>query len=126
MSRITKLITVLTAFMLFTVNSAFAQTQFIQFNGKTSEDAIGVTVLVTDKDANLSSLKNDQIFYINQYNVNSDGSFSAKLPLFSETLHSFYTNADPYSFLRPDEKITLYVSSTGNDANSGQSSENPL
>jgi len=128
MKKILKIATALVMSAFVLPCSAFAQTSIITMNGLfTDKDAIGVTVLVADKDAQLTSLSPNQIFYVNQFPINSDGSFSMKLPTFSEASYRLYSNANNYNLYSPQEKLTLYVSSNGSDtANSGESESEPF
>lgn len=83
----------------------------IIMNG-TTENALGVTVLIADKTADVNNLKPNEIFWIDQQNVKSDGSFSIVLPAYDSSLYNMYTNSKNPVYGEAKSK-TVYVSSNG-------------
>ena len=110
-------------FLMLIQNSGLAAS--IMMHGYTESGAKGATVLITKKDADIANLKQDDVIWIDQAIVKSDGSFSMKLPLFTDNEWDIRTNAVSH-FFDTAESQTLYVSSSGSDSNDGWSETTPL
>ena len=94
----------------------------IIMNGTTTENALGVTVLIADKTAAVNNLKPNEIFWIDQQNVGSDGSFSIVLPAYDSSVYNMYTNSKNPVYGEAKSK-SVFVSSNGD----GDGSEgNPM
>jgi len=94
----------------------------ISMTGYTSSNALGVTLLVADSGVNISEVKPENIFWIDQQNINEDGSFTLTFPAFDATKYSVYTNAEEHIFGEAKTK-TVYVSSSG--TGNGETAESP-
>lgn len=93
----------------------------IIMNG-TTENALGVTVLIADKTADVNNLKSNEIFWIDQQNVDSNGNFSIILPAYDSSVYNMYTNAQNKVYGEAKSK-TVYVSSNG--TGTGESADAP-
>ena len=109
--------------------NVYASGEYIRLSGYTDSNARGVTVLVLDKNTDINNIQNENIKYINEGKINSDGTYSIKLPISLD-----YENADVrsnmsgFNMSRSDEERTktVYVSADGNDLNSGENTDEPL
>ena len=119
MNSIKKVFTlVITLAMIMTTASAAGAK--ITMIGNADPNSLALTLLVTDKDADTSTLKNEQILYINQYPVSNDGSFAITLPVF-EKEYTIHTNALTHIEDSVTE-VTLYIDpAKGSDYNDGKS-----
>lgn len=97
--------------------SVFAQSAVM--TGKTDVGAKGVTVLVVKKGATIQTMTGDDIVWIDQQNVQADGSFSIKLPIYSDTEYDVFSNATSKNV----EEARIYVSQTG--TGNGLSADSP-
>lgn len=112
------------------IMSIFAQTvsadELIKMVGKTDADALGVTIMATEKNADLDTLLGEDIYWIDQQDIGKDGSFSISIPVFLTDNYELHSNALSYSLYDPQNKnLTLYISSNGSDLNSGESTDKP-
>ena len=90
----------------------------ITLYGTADTSAIALTLLVTDKGANPDTLTGEQILYINQYPLSSDGSFAISLPVFDRE-YTIRTNANSHAEASGTD-ITFYIDgSKGSDKNDG-------
>lgn len=112
--RKSKLITAAAAITAISVTSILTPVQAakILMSGSTSPNALGVTVLVADKSADINNLQPENVLWIDQQNVDADGGFTITLPSFDTSKYELYTNAKPYEFGEAKTK-TVYVSATG-------------
>ena len=104
----------------FTCNSVFAASIFTMY-GQTDSDASYATVLVLDKGTDIKAIKPENIRYVNQTDVDADGSFAITFPLLAEDF-DVYSNMTDFDFSSEGiQKKTVYVSGvSGNDSYSGE------
>ena len=100
-----KIISLVLALTMFSAVSASAQSVLI--SGTTDSDAKAVTILVTEKGKTLDTVTGSDIIWIDQETVNADGSFTLRLPVFSDAEHELFTNATK------TEEVKVYVSENG-------------
>lgn len=108
--------------------TGFASDSFANISGFTDSRDAGITVLVLKPDATPDELDAEDILYIDQGEINSDGTYILRLPinLDYETLN-LYSNVSGFSLNSPETSPkTVYVSADGDDANSGEDEEHPL
>lgn len=116
-----KIISIFITIMIIASQTAFAEPLYLYMSGKTTDtDVIGATVLVVDKGTDRSNISASDIKYIGQGNVDENGAFSIKLPFMNESNYDFYSNLN---FSLSAKTKTVYVSSEGNDSNTGNSAD---
>lgn len=127
MKKFTRVISVMAAVLLMTcpVN---AERLFAEIIGKTDSAALGATVMVLDKGTNILNIKSEDIKYVNQSNINTDGIYSIKLPLNLDydnlSIHSNMGDIKPPA--ASEYASIIYVSASGNDTNSGLTEDAPV
>lgn len=124
MKKILRTITIVLVLLLFAIQSVSAAS--VTITGTADKDALGVTILVLEKGTNADSFDGDDIVYVNQYSVKSDGSFSMTLPYMETQYYDFYSNMDLN--VKEDTSGLLdvaYVATTGSDSGDG-SEQNPV
>lgn len=124
MKKIIKLLTVcLVICAMFTQVAGAAS---LTLSGTADKEAKGITILVLNKGANASSFEGDDIVYVNQANIASDGSFTMTLPFLDKEYYDFYSNMDITITEDTTGMLdTAYVASSGSDSNDG-TSEKPF
>ena len=116
-----KIISIFLIIMIIASQTAFAEPLYLYMSGKTTDtDVIGATVLVVDKGTDRSNISATDIKYIGQGSVDENGVFFIKLPFMNESNYDFYSNLD---FSLSAKTKTVYVSSEGNDSNTGNSAD---
>ncbi len=124
MKKIVKLLTV--CFVLCTMLTHIACAASLTVSGIADKEAKGITILVLDKGTNATSFEGDDIVYINQANIASDGSFKITLPFLDKEYYDFYSNMDITITEDTTGMLdTAYVASSGSDSNDG-TSEKPF
>ena len=120
-----KLIAALVATVAISVNTFMpVSAAKITMNGYTNPGAIGVTVLIAKTSATPNTIEKSDVFWIDQQDVNADGSFSVMLPEFDSSQYTLHTNAKSKLYGESKSK-TIYVSSTGNALNGGEEINSP-
>jgi len=117
MKKISKTIALILAFVMSGVVTTSAQSVIL--SGTTDKDAKAVTILVVKKGATIENMKGSDIMWIDQQEVGAGGSFSIKLPIYSEEDYDILSNA---SIMNIDE-AKIYVSAAG--TGDGTSASNP-
>lgn len=102
-----KIISLVLALTMFSVVSASAQSVLI--SGTTDSDAKAVTILVTEKGKTIDTVTGSDIIWIDQQEVEKDGSFTINLPIFSDDEHELFTNATQKEI----KERKIYVSENG-------------
>ncbi len=121
-----KLICGVLAAMLMASQTAFAEPFYLAMSGTTDDpSALGATILVVDKDADMNDISADEIFYIDQTDINPDGSYKIVLPFFAEEGYNVISNMQGFDFTEQKKEKVLYVSDSGNDSAAG-TAEAPL
>ncbi len=121
-----KVISMVLALTLLTCQTAFADSIYLKFSGKTETDAKGATILVLEKDADVNNVTAQDIVYINQSSISEDGSFTMTIPFFIEEDYIVRSNALESELKEPVKDKILYVSENGSDTNTGESADSPL
>lgn len=108
---------VLCSFFTHTVDAAS-----LIIKGTAESEAKGITVLVLDKGADVSDHDKTDVVYINQSEINSDGTFTLTLPYLNTEGYDFYSNMKIN--ITEDTSGLLdvaYVSASGSDSGDGSS-----
>ena len=126
MKKLSKILTAALLTAAFSAQSVSAANMYLTMNGTTDPDAVGVTLLVLNKGVALDNVTPADIKYLNQGDVNADGSFSLRLPFLSQEEYDFYSNSD-YNLANPENPTkTVYVSDAGLAENTGESASSPI
>lgn len=117
----TKILSLILIVMIITSSTAMAAPLYLYMSGKTTDtDVVGATVLVVDKGTVRENISASDVKYIGQGSVDENGVFSITLPFMSESDYDFYSNLN---FSLSSKTKTVYVSSEGDDSNTGNSSD---
>lgn len=118
MKKFFKLLTV--CFVICTIFTQAAFAASLTLTGTADTNTKGVTILVLRKGTDGKNFSENDIVYINQSKINSDGSFSLTLPFLEKDDYDFFSNT---KFGITEDTTGLldvaYVSSNGSDANDG-------
>lgn len=120
MKRRIGIIAMVIAFMMSSIS---VSAKSVSFTGQIDGDVKAVTVMVTQKGADLYNLQFTDIVYMNQASVSEDGTFTLKMPLLEGDFDT-HTNAGNYE-IEELPKNTMYISDNGNDNNDGLSQDKP-
>lgn len=114
--------------MLITVMQPCMAMEFmITMSGTTTEkDIVGATVLVLDKGTALNNILPTDVLYINQTDIESDGSFKFVLPFSLDGEYDVHSNMSDFTLGEFVKTKVLYVSENGSDENSGETADKPL
>ncbi len=107
MKKLSKIISITLVLVFLCAYAASAQSVIV--SGKTDSNAKGVTILVTKKGTNIQNMSGNDIVWIDQQDIEEDGSFRLKLPVYSEEEHDLFSNSSSKSI----EEIKVYVSAAG-------------
>lgn len=107
MKQISKILAAILAFTIFCVIPASAKS--VIFTGTTDQKAKAVTILVTKKGTTIQNISGGDIVWIDQQEVCADGSFSIKLPIYSEEDYDIFSNASTKEI----DEAKIYVSAAG-------------
>lgn len=98
----------------------------LTMTGTADRDALGVTVLVMDKGANVADANVYNVVYVDQTNIDADGKFAITIPLVDTEDYDFHSNMEYDLFEDSGDMLdVVYVSAEGSDYGNG-SSEYPL
>ena len=117
MKKLTKMLAVALLTTAISAQSVSAADMYLKMKGTADHDALGVTLLVLNKGTSVEDVTPSDIKYINQGNINADGSFELRLPFFTEQEYDFYSNMD-YNMVVPGNPTkTVYVADAPQDEN---------
>jgi len=124
MKKFFKLLTV--CFVICAVFTQVAGAASLTVSGIADKEAKGISILVLNKGTSANTFEEKDIVYVNQADINSDGSFTMTLPFLDKEYYDFYSNMN----INITEDTTgmldvAYVASNGSDSNDG-TSENPF
>lgn len=125
MVKILRTVMAVVLILTLSVQFAFAAT-YVTMYGKAESAASDVTILMLKQGTDINNLVADDIAYVNQYSVNSDGSFAIQLPFFDVGNYDIRSNMD-FDIHTGDATDTVYVSpASGSDDNDGKTAQTPF
>ncbi len=126
MKKLTKILSAILLTTALSVQSASAANMYLKMKGTADHDALGVTLLVLNKGVSVNNITNNDIKYIDQGDINADGSFELRLPFFTEQEYDFYSNMSYTMNVPGNPTKTVYVSDSGTEKNTGESADSPI
>ncbi len=91
---------------------------FMKLSGNTDREAKGATVMMVKKGADRGALNPSDVLYIDQSDIQDDGSFEMVLPFLGNVAYDMYSNMDDFD-IDSHELKKIYISENGNDENDG-------
>lgn len=122
MKKVRKIVAVTVMLAMSMISVLPAQAAKIIMSGNTDPDAIGITVLVANSEADVDKLSGDDVFWIDQWDVDENGRFTVTFPEFDTSKYTLRTNANAFDF---EEGKTVYVSSNGSADKLGENASEP-
>ncbi len=120
MNRMKKMLCTLTSLVMLVSQTVSAESLYLVMSGTTDDiNAKGATILVLDEDTDIANATAEDILYINQSNIEADGSYKMILPFFANEAYIVRSNMNGFEFTEMQKDKVLYVSASGSDSAAG-------
>lgn len=126
MEKLTKILSAVLLSTVVFIQSVSAADICLTMKGTAKQGAKGVTLLVLNKGTSIQSVTPADVKYINQAEINDDGTFQLNIPFFSQDEYDFYSNSGYTLVNLGNPTKTVFVSDSGTAENTGESAESPI